>query len=267
MFLGLAAAGEDEVLDPEEVAEDQEELVLIPVVTAFKPPPQAFGIVVLLVVVVAPEGHRQRRDGAGVVVEGDVGNRVKGGRRRDGVGEGEPEGIEVVEPEREAFAVAWRNFFERLDELFPERPILLLGLRDVIGLIPLRQNRKEVLRRERLERIAPVEGLSPVGKMDPLEERQETGGVVVLFGLRPFVGEVVSLKSFPLEAGGDPVGGGDHPLEEGFGRVVLGGGVDERIIPLPSKGLPMKVFWEKLLKLIPGEGGVSGVVVGEAATS
>jgi hypothetical protein len=52
---------------------------------------------------------------------------------------------------------------------------------------------------------------------------------VVAAGVGLVVGGVVALELVPLEAGGDPVGGGDDPLQEAVGLVVHGGRVDEGV--------------------------------------
>ena len=81
--VGVAAAGEDEVLDAEEVALYQ----------------QDFGGIARIAA--QPQGGGERGGGFAVVVEGDVGA-VCGG---DGVGDVLPKGVKVVEPQRDVVAV------------------------------------------------------------------------------------------------------------------------------------------------------------------
>jgi hypothetical protein len=52
---------------------------------------------------------------------------------------------------------------------------------------------------------------------------------VVAAGVGLVFGGVVALELVPLEAGGDPVGGGDDPLQEAVRLVVHGGRVDEGV--------------------------------------
>jgi hypothetical protein len=97
--LGLSAGGEDELLDAEEVALDQQELLLVPVRAVVIAQAVADRIgVVAAVVVIAPDGGGQCRGGARVVVERDLRAHVEGGRRGDRLRIAGPGRVEVVQP-------------------------------------------------------------------------------------------------------------------------------------------------------------------------
>ena len=93
--LRCAAVGENEVLDAEEVALDKQDLFFVPAVT------HSIADFLPTFVVPAPERCGECGGRLAVVVERDFGLDAERRCRRDGVGGGEPQAVEVVEPERQ----------------------------------------------------------------------------------------------------------------------------------------------------------------------
>ena len=152
--------------------------------------------------------------------------------------EGQPGGIEVVQPQRPLAAVRGRDLLQGLQELVPEPPVFGLCGRVLARLAfgaPLREDR---LGRQRPQRIAPLQlpGAARAGSraLQPdLLEQRELAGLVVVSARGGFLvlvpGGVVALELLALEAAGQPVGRRDHPLQEGLGLVVGRRRVDQAV--------------------------------------
>ena len=98
IFAGLAAVGKDEVLNAEKVTLNQQEFVGVPVAAVFQLG-CGCGISEAFCLVPAPQGYCQRGGGFAVVVKRNLRFGAKGRGRWDGMGEGEPSGVEVVQPQ------------------------------------------------------------------------------------------------------------------------------------------------------------------------
>lgn len=93
----FAAAGEDEILDAEKVSLNKEELLLREVFPGLEAA-CGLGIAFTTRLVPAPQCRRKCSGGTGMVVKRYLRFDAEGRGRRDGVGEGEPQTIEMIQP-------------------------------------------------------------------------------------------------------------------------------------------------------------------------
>jgi len=155
------------------------------------------------------------------------------------VGEALPGGVEVVEPEGPLLAVLCRDGIEGCVESIPECTVFGLGRGVLFRFVALAWHREQGLGAQGGERVAPVETGGRVsggrGLIEPdlFEQAQLPGlkGGAAAWGLAfdPVLAGVVFFEFFPLETRGDPVGGGDDPLQEGLRPVVHRGSIDQGV--------------------------------------
>jgi len=137
--LGLTAFGKDKVLDPGKIPLHQQK----PIRARILLPGRGKRSESLLprnvpIVKVPPQGHCKSGRGPGVIIEGDVGtdrshlapHRGRGNR----MGEGEPQRVEVVEPERKVALVFSGDPSQTFPEAVPELSIFSLRLGLVLSL-------------------------------------------------------------------------------------------------------------------------------------
>jgi hypothetical protein len=151
--------------------------------------------------------------------------------------EGQPGGVEVIEPQWQIVAVAGGDALQRGNEILPQRGVFLLGRLVLRRLDVLAQTGEQCGGRERGERQTKVgAGRTASIERNGLEQRQQPRLVVVFAGAGALVGAVVGLELAALEAGSEPVGGGDDPLQKGLWPVMTRGGVDQRIVGIRLVG-------------------------------
>jgi|GEM_PF-6266718 len=81
---------------------------------------------------------------------------------RYGMGVSLPQGIEMIEPERQGAAVGFWNPLQRQENAVPQGTVLLLRIDVVVGLDLLARLRKDRCRTERQQRIAILAVLEPL---------------------------------------------------------------------------------------------------------
>ena len=132
LLAGVAATGEDEILNPEEVALDQQEL--------------SFGIVAALAqtgggavvglpgsFMPAPQSCRKRGGRPRMVVKRDFGLDIEGCCRRDGMGHRQPQAVEMIEPQRQLLAMRGWDGFQTSQEPLPQAGVFGLRRLAVLG--------------------------------------------------------------------------------------------------------------------------------------
>ena len=283
-FLGLAAGGEDEVLDAVEIALDQQEFLALPGVVgqfaggALVIPlgAQRFpgrGRIVVAVGVIAPQRDGQGGGGARMIVQRHLRPDAAGGGRGNGVGIGLPEAVEMVQPQGQVAPMAGGDLRDGGGEALPKRAVL--GLRPGVagGFAVGRRHREQGAGRERRERVAVVRhgGFRPAVQADLLQQGPLPLGVMVEFPAIVVGRRVVAGERLALETGGQPVGAGDDPLQEGIRPVMSGGGVDDGIVGValaPGREGGHDIahqLGQVGLQQVEADGGIGGVDMGGPA--